>query len=118
MWRSWPGSRSRRSRLPPRPKPPGRPALPTRRTFLTTLAAGALAPGFRPDAFRRLARAEASAARAVPSAVATDEAYWIEIRRAFDLDGTLVNLNNGGVSPTPSHVLEAMIRDLRFSNEL
>jgi len=92
--------------------------LPTRRTFLTTLAAGALAPGFRPDAFRRLARAEASAVRAVPSAVATDEAYWIEIRRAFDLDGTLVNLNNGGVSPTPSHVLEAMIRDLRFSNEL
>ncbi|HRP08894.1 MAG TPA: aminotransferase class V-fold PLP-dependent enzyme [Gemmatimonadales bacterium] len=30
----------------------------------------------------------------------------------------MVNLNNGGVSPTPSHVLEAMIRDLRFSNEL
>jgi selenocysteine lyase/cysteine desulfurase len=30
----------------------------------------------------------------------------------------MVNLNNGGVSPTPTHVLEAMIRDLRFSNEL
>src|SRR4029077_5511529 len=29
-----------------------------------------------------------------------------------------VNLNNGGCSPAPSHVLEAMIRDLRFSNEL
>jgi len=54
----------------------------------------------------------------MPSGVAPDEAYWIEIRRAFDLDGTLVNLNNGGVSPTPTHVLEAMIRDLRFSNEL
>jgi selenocysteine lyase/cysteine desulfurase len=30
----------------------------------------------------------------------------------------MVNLNNGGCSPTPSHVLEQMIRDLRFSNEL
>src|SRR5690606_2379907 len=51
-------------------------------------------------------------------AVATDEDYWAEIRRAFDLDDTLINLNNGGVCPAPSHVLEAMIRDLRFSNEL
>jgi selenocysteine lyase/cysteine desulfurase len=30
----------------------------------------------------------------------------------------MVNLNNGGCSPTPTHVLEQMIRDLRFSNEL
>jgi selenocysteine lyase/cysteine desulfurase len=40
------------------------------------------------------------------------------LQRAFDCDRTLVNLNNGGVSPTPSHVLDQMIRDLRFSNEL
>ena len=30
----------------------------------------------------------------------------------------MINLNNGGISPTPSHVLEAMIRDLKFTNEL
>ena len=30
----------------------------------------------------------------------------------------MINLNNGGCSPTPTHVLEQMIRDLRFSNEL
>jgi selenocysteine lyase/cysteine desulfurase len=47
-----------------------------------------------------------------------DEDYWGEIQRAFDCDRTMVNLNNGGCSPTPSHVLEQMIRDLRFSNEL
>src|SRR5205814_7571304 len=47
-----------------------------------------------------------------------DEAYWAEIQRAFDLDRTMVNLNNGGCSPAPTHVLEQMIRDLRFSNEL
>ena len=48
----------------------------------------------------------------------TTRAYWSEIQRAFDADRTLINLNNGGVSPTPTHVLEAMIRDLRFSNEV
>ena len=52
-----------------------------------------------------------------PEELADDEAYWTEIQRAFDTDRTLINLNNGGVSPTPSHVLEAMIRDLKFSNE-
>jgi selenocysteine lyase/cysteine desulfurase len=52
------------------------------------------------------------------SLVASDEDYWNEIARAFDSDRTLVNLNNGGVSPSPTHVLEAMIRDLRFSNEI
>ena len=50
--------------------------------------------------------------------VAEDESYWSLIQRAFDADRTMINLNNGGVCPTPSHVLEAMIRDLRFTNEL
>ena len=50
--------------------------------------------------------------------VAEDETYWREIQRAFDLDRTMINLNNGGCSPAPTHVLEQMIRDLRFSNEL
>ena len=47
-----------------------------------------------------------------------DEDYWGEIQRAFDLDRSMVNLNNGGCSPAPTHVLEQMIRDLKFSNEL
>jgi selenocysteine lyase/cysteine desulfurase len=91
----------------------------SRRDFLSRLAvAGVAAPLFREDAVRKLLRAEALAGGRLPSAVADDEAYWAEIQRAFDADRTMINLNNGGVSPTPSHVLEAMIRDLRFSNEL
>ncbi|HMA17247.1 MAG TPA: aminotransferase class V-fold PLP-dependent enzyme, partial [Thermoanaerobaculia bacterium] len=50
--------------------------------------------------------------------LASDDGYWSQIQRAFDLDSTIVNLNNGGCSPAPSHVLEAMIRDLKFSNEI
>jgi len=92
----------------------------TRREFLSGLAAAGLAaqPIFRESAIKSLFRANAIAGDRPASAVADDESYWAEIQRAFDADRTMINLNNGGCSPTPSHVLEAMIRDLRFSNEL
>ena len=90
----------------------------SRRTFLSSIAVGALAPSFAPRAGLALARASAVAGARPAEALAPDEDYWNEINRAFDLDRTLINLNNGGVSPSPTHVLDAMIRDLRFSNEL
>ncbi|NNM34866.1 MAG: aminotransferase class V-fold PLP-dependent enzyme [Gemmatimonadetes bacterium] len=49
--------------------------------------------------------------------VARDEDYWSEVAKAFTVDRTLVNLNNGGVSPAPSFVQEAMKRHLDYSNE-
>jgi isopenicillin-N epimerase len=92
----------------------------SRRSFLSGLAAtAAVTPhAFRPRAIRSLARATEIAGSRPAAATAGDEDYWSEIQRAFDSDRTMINLNNGGVSPTPTHVLEAMIRDLRFSNEL
>jgi selenocysteine lyase/cysteine desulfurase len=92
----------------------------SRREFLSGLAAAGLAtrPMFREHAIRSLFRANSIAGDRSPLALADDETYWAEIQRAFDSDRTMINLNNGGCSPTPSHVLEAMIRDLRFSNEL
>ena len=90
----------------------------TRRSFLGSIAsAGFAAPAFQATAFSSLFRADAIAGNRSANLLADDESYWGEIQRAFDSDRTLVNLNNGGCSPTPSHVLEAMIRDLRFSNE-
>ena len=91
----------------------------SRRNFVHSLVgAGIAAPVMRGDAFRRLLRADEVAGSAAPVAMADDESYWGEIQRAFDLDRTMINLNNGGCSPTPTHVLEQMIRDLRFTNEL
>src|SRR5919109_5463609 len=91
----------------------------TRRTFVSSLlGAGVSLPMMRVDAFKRLARAEPIAENRPAKIVAEDEAYWIQIQAAFDLDRTMINLNNGGCSPAPTHVLEQMIRDLRFSNEL
>ncbi|MBM4192839.1 MAG: aminotransferase class V-fold PLP-dependent enzyme [Gemmatimonadetes bacterium] len=91
----------------------------SRRTFVRGLAAAGVAfPAFREDAFAHLFRANTIAGEKSAAAVAEDELYWSEIARAFDADRTMINLNNGGISPTPSHVLEQMIRDLKFTNEL
>jgi selenocysteine lyase/cysteine desulfurase len=82
------------------------------------VGAGVSLPVMRQSAFRHLFAAEPIAGPRSAVSVAEDETYWREIQRAFDLDRTMVNLNNGGCSPAPTHVLEQMIRDLRFSNEL
>ena len=84
-----------------------------RRTFVRSLAVAA--PAFSPKAIRYLSQAEASGRR---GGAADDEDYWAVIQRAFDCDPTMINLNNGGVSPSPTVVMDQMMRDLRFSNEL
>ncbi len=94
----------------------------SRRSFLTGLtsaAAGASAlPVFSERAFAQLFKADAIAGGRPPQALADDELYWAQIQRAFDIDRTMINLNNGGISPTPTHVLQQMVRDLQFVNEL
>jgi isopenicillin-N epimerase len=95
------------------------PPMTDRRTFVSQLfGAGLALPSLQPHAFRELARATEIAAARPAARLAEDEAYWGQIQRAFDLDRTMVNLNNGGISPAPTHVLEQMIRDLRFTNVL
>ena len=91
----------------------------SRRSFVRGITLGSVAlPMFRADAFARLAEANAIAGTASPEEVAQGDEYWTQIQKAFDADRTMINLNNGGISPTPSHVLEQMIRDLKFTNEL
>jgi isopenicillin-N epimerase len=91
----------------------------TRRSFLSALAgASATLPMFREQAMTRVLRAGDMAAGRSADKLADDEAYWTEIQRAFDVDRTMINLNNGGCSPAPTHVMDQMIRDLKFSNEL
>ncbi len=93
--------------------------MPDRRHFVTSLLhAGIALPVMNSLAFRHLENAVAIAGKRPASTIASDEDYWGEIRRSFDLDDTVINLNNGGCSPAPTHVLEQMIRDIRFSNEL
>ena len=85
---------------------------------LGAAAMPAALPGFRADAFRALARAAERGSLPDGGGAPDDEDYWATVRRAFDLDDTLVNFNNGGVCPTPVPVLDAMIRDLRWYSTL
>jgi isopenicillin-N epimerase len=62
-----------------------------------------------------LNRAYASVA---PEDLAGDEEYWKKIRAAYSRDPKLINLNNGGVAPSPNSVLEAEIDAIRYSNQL
>lgn len=92
----------------------------TRRQFLGSLgrpaAAAAVTAAFNPAALPRLFEAAASVDGS-PDAIARDEAFWHEVQQAFTVDRSLVNLNNGGVSPAPAIVQEAMQRHLDYSNE-
>ena len=51
-----------------------------------------------------------------PKEIARDETYWREIQQGYTADRGIINLNNGGVSPSPTVVQEAMKRHLDFSN--
>ena len=50
--------------------------------------------------------------------LAGDEEYWKKIRSAYARDPKLINLNNGGVAPAPTSVLDAEIEAIRYSNQL
>jgi selenocysteine lyase/cysteine desulfurase len=52
-----------------------------------------------------------------PEEAAEDERLWAVVREMFDVDPELVNLNNGGVSPSPRMVQDALRRDLARANQ-
>lgn len=84
-----------------------------RRGFLGALCAPVVACA-TPRLEGRAAREALARARAVEG---DPELFWGEIARAFTVDRGMVNLNNGGVSPSPRLVQEAMKRNLDVSNE-
>ncbi len=63
--------------------------------------------------------AELASARTdvTPNLAAQDEDFWMQIQEGFTLDRTFANFNNGGVSPSPRVVQEAMRRYLEYSNQ-
>src|SRR3989449_9620612 len=89
----------------------------TRRRFLESLvAAGAAVPALRDHALARVVSANHAVAGRSPHDVAQDEDFWLDVQQAFTLDRTIINLNNGGGSPSPPVVPEAKRRYLQYSN--
>jgi len=50
-------------------------------------------------------------------AIAADEDYWSVIQQAYTVNSNFVNLNNGGVSPSPRVVQEAVERYNQLTNQ-
>lgn len=77
--------------------------------FLATLA--------KPAWSRNLENALKNAEGMCPAELATDEDFWYYIQQSFTVSPSLINLNNGGVSPAPKTVQDAMKRYYDYCNE-
>jgi isopenicillin-N epimerase len=90
-----------------------------RRRFLsasaTVSAAGYLA-AFQADSVARAQTAVAAVSGRAADSIARDEDFWFNIRHAFTVDRNMINLNNGGVSPSPKIVMDTEIRYLEIEN--
>jgi len=93
-----------------------------RRSFLRQTAA-TLAGAFSANSlFQQAHAADFSAAGTriaglTAMEAAQDEDYWAVIQRAYSVNPNLINLNNGGVSPSPVVVQQAVERYNQLSNE-
>jgi selenocysteine lyase/cysteine desulfurase len=77
--------------------------------FLTSLT--------QPVWSRNLEKALHQAKGISPADLASEEDFWYYIQQSFSASPGLINLNNGGVSPAPIPVQEAVKRFYDFSNE-
>jgi selenocysteine lyase/cysteine desulfurase len=85
-----------------------------RRKFLSTAGKGiglmALTSSVVGSLFENVKAASRSIDHLSPMAAAADEDYWSTIQQAFSVTRGIINLNNGGVSPSPRMVTEAFVR--------
>ena len=83
------------------------------------LPAVAWSLGCRTSTLREDALERVAALPAVPGSpddLASDEDFWREVQQAFTPDRSMVNLNNGGVCPSPAVVQASMKRYLDHAN--
>lgn len=92
-----------------------------RRRFLQKVGAFSAAAFFtsiaKPAWSRNLEKALRDVEGISPADLATEEDFWYYIQQSFTVSPYLINLNNGGVSPAPKTVQDAMKRYYDYSNE-
>ena len=93
----------------------------TRRRFLQKagLLAGAFSAGSLFNELHAADFKEINAEKAgIPAGeLAADEDYWSVIQQAYTVNPSIINLNNGGVSPAPKVVQDALDRYNKLANE-
>jgi isopenicillin-N epimerase len=88
-----------------------------RRNFFQFAAGTAAVAAFEQTAVNRAFAAADATKNMSAEQAATDEDFWTLVRNEFTTDRTVINLNNGHVSPAPRTVQEAMKRYLDYSNQ-
>ena len=90
------------------------PSSTPRREFLTNVGKGLGLAALSFPTIGALAKEIEAATRTIahlaPEQVAMNEDYWSFIQNSFTVTRGIVNLNNGGVSPSPRIVTEALVR--------
>src|SRR5215203_2945185 len=85
-----------------------------RRKFLSSAGKGfgmmALSSSVAAALFENLQAKTRAVEHLAPAEVAADEDFWATVQQAFSVTRGIVNLNNGGVSPSPRMVTEAFVR--------
>jgi selenocysteine lyase/cysteine desulfurase len=85
-----------------------------RRRFLSSVSKGlglaALSSSTVAALLGEVTAATARVAHLPAEEAARDEDFWFQIQQAFSVTRGIVNLNNGGVSPSPRLVTEALVR--------
>jgi isopenicillin-N epimerase len=85
-----------------------------RRRFLSTAGKGlglmALSSATVGSLLQNVVAAGKTVDHLSPLEAAMDEDYWANIQQAFSVTRGIINLNNGGVSPSPRIVTEAFVR--------
>src|SRR5580765_6754093 len=85
-----------------------------RRNFLSLAGKGlglaALSSSTIGALLKEIEAATKSIAHLSAEQAAMDESYWSTIQNSFTVTRGIINLNNGGVSPSPRIVTEAMVR--------
>ena len=66
---------------------------------------------------RNFHKAINNAALIPPDQLASDEDFWYYIQESFTVSPSLINLNNGGVAPSPKVVQDAVKRFMDMCNE-
>jgi len=80
-------------------------------------AAGLLSSISAKAAARNLSSALKDAKGTSAADLAADESFWYYVQQSFTVSPSLINLNNGGVSPAPKTVQDAMKRYYDLANE-
>jgi selenocysteine lyase/cysteine desulfurase len=92
-----------------------------RRSFISKAgsfsASALLATLTQPAWSRNLHKALHNATDIPPGTLASDEDFWYYIQESYTVSPSLINLNNGGVAPSPKVVQEAMKRYHDYCNE-